>query len=147
MRNRNGFTLIEIIVIIVLAGIAIGVMVPFLGSALTRSHAPLDNLGLAAGLSSEMAKVIGDYNEGHDGNDCAALVDDWDVGGAVDADKATWRTRLCYFDEDLDGDDVLFCLDEGEQCPDDKDICVFEVRLQSVENPGEYLNYYFSCEP
>lgn len=143
MRNRNGFTLIEIIVIIVLAGIAIGVMVPFLGSALTRSHAPLDNLSLAAGLSSEMAKVIGDYNEGHDGNDCPALVDDWDVGGAVDADKATWRTRLCYFDED----DVFFCLDEGDPCPGDQDICVFEVRLQSVENPGEYLNYYFSCEP
>ena len=61
--KNKGFTLIEIIVILVVTGIMAAIMVPFMGTALTRSHEPLENLRRASGLSSDMARVVASWNE------------------------------------------------------------------------------------
>lgn len=140
--NNYGFTLIEIIIIIVLAGIAIGVMAPFLGSALTRSHEPLDNLGHATDLSSQMAKVLGDYD---DSLHCAALLD-WEIENIAgfDSEKAVLdEQQLCYFEKNEENGNINFFL----LCDGTNDAEVLQVRLRSPNNPGEYVTYYFPCEP
>lgn len=137
MRNNNyGFTLIEVIVIIVLAGIVAGVMVPFMGAPLTKSNEPLENLGHATALSSQMAKLLADYDPS---SSCGELQNDWDIENAAwfDSSKATLASQtLCYFD----ADDILVC--DGTAEPE-----VLQVRLRSAENSGEFLTYYFPCEP
>lgn len=143
MRNSSdGFSLIEVIVIIVLAGIAAAVMVPFLGSALTRSHEPIDNLRRAAGLSSQMARVLADYNSSYDDPECGDLLD-WDIEFNPDQVELDSK-ELCYFDKDSagDGEDpyILSCDEEGD--PE-----VLQVRLRCTENAGEVLTYLFPCNP
>jgi prepilin-type N-terminal cleavage/methylation domain-containing protein len=64
MTSKNkGFTLIEIIIVLVVTGFVAAIMIPFLGSALTRSHEPLENLRRASGLSSDMARVVASWDE------------------------------------------------------------------------------------
>lgn len=69
MRKRKsrmaGFTIIEIIILLVIMGF-IGWMVgPFFFSGVMTSSEPLDNLELAADFNSVMANMVADYDDNH----------------------------------------------------------------------------------
>lgn len=138
--RESGFTLIEVIVLIVLIGAIAAVLAPFIGRALTKSHEPLENLRKSAEFSGEMAKVVAEYRRDRPvkQNDLAAfqsIIDD-----LIDSEVASV----------LDNELVMFRRENGDfvefECenPDDPRDCLLKVRLQSEDNPGETLTYYFS---
>lgn len=160
MDNR-GFTLIEIIIIIVVAGVVAGLLVPFLGSALTKSHEPLVNLERAAGLGSDMAKVVqvwdvGDVKAGYDGeshytsimnkfnSNLETILTDEGVTLADSSDKIKAVVEF----QNTTGDEYL-AVDltkkaDIEDCDNDPDqFCAFKVTLTGQENPGESVTYIF----
>ncbi len=57
----GGFTLIEIIVTLVIAGIFGSILVVYFGGALTRSATPLERLDQALSLQSVMENITADY--------------------------------------------------------------------------------------
>ena len=148
MRSKqSGFTLIELIVVLVLVAIVAAAMAPFIGSALTRSHEPIDNLGHATALSSQMAKIVSAYD---DRSSCEELAN-WDIENDVPgfdpAHVTLLQQRLCYFAEEDDENFILVCSDEVDFDDDEEDPEVLQVRLEGSANPGESLTYYFYCEP
>lgn len=56
-----GFSLIEIIVTLVIAGIAAAMLVPFFMSSVTESSLPMDRLGTDMNLQAVMENMIQDY--------------------------------------------------------------------------------------
>ena len=55
---RGGFTLIEVIVTIVIAAVALAAIVPFLGDVFLRSHEPRMQLNAAMDLQSAMEELV-----------------------------------------------------------------------------------------
>lgn len=62
-RHSPGFTLIELIVIIVMFGFLAAMLVPFIGSALTRSHEPVERLRKSLTINQCMAELIAECSE------------------------------------------------------------------------------------
>lgn len=148
MRSKqSGFTLIEMIVVLVLVAIAAAVMAPFIGSALTRSHDPINNLGHATALSSQMAKIVSAYDDTLSCEDLANWDIENDVPGFDMAHATLVQQRLCYFAGADDENFILACSDEADFDDDEEDPEVLLVRLEGTANPGESLTYYFYCEP
>lgn len=135
---QGGFTLVEVIVTIMVAGMIAAVLAPFIGPALTKSHEPLENLRSAADLSAEMAKVVAAYRNDPPG-DVSSMNDFRDgIADLVDADTAAVAVnQRVMFSEDDEG------FVEASCSPADSLDCVLKVRLRGVDNPGETLTYYF----
>lgn len=57
-RAKRGFTLIELIVTIVIAAIALAAVIPFLGETFQRSHEPRVQLGSAMDLQGAMENIV-----------------------------------------------------------------------------------------
>jgi len=135
---KNGFTLIELIIVIIVLGFLGAVLAPFIGPALTDSHRPIENLEHATDLSAEMAKVVAEYrlnppdNFGamnNFRNNIPALIDDTIVNISV-------NDRIMF---EWDGSQYV----EGNCNSQNPLDCVLKVRLQSTASPGETLTYYF----
>ncbi len=132
IRKSNGFSLIEIIIVLVVTGFVAAIMIPFLGSALTRSHEPLDNLRHSADLSSEMAKVVADYRDNpQDLDDFKDMILDIIDSSEVQIDFNDFITFS------PDGDDF------NEESWEGSGSRLLKVCLSSKTNPGETLTYYF----
>jgi prepilin-type N-terminal cleavage/methylation domain-containing protein len=132
IRKSNGFSLIEVIVVLVVTGILGAIMIPFMSTALTRSHEPLDNLQHSANLSSDMARVVADYRDNpQDLDDFKDMIPD-----IIDSSKV----RIDFNDFitfSPDGNDF------NEESWEGSGSRLLKVRLESVANPGEKLSYYF----
>lgn len=57
-HHRNGFTLIEVIVTLLIAAIALAAVIPFLGDVFLRSHEPRRQLRQAMDLQAAMENVV-----------------------------------------------------------------------------------------
>lgn len=138
-KDSSGFTLIEIVILIVLAGIVAGVLVPFLGTALTRSHEPLENLSRATGLSSQMAIIVAEYRKNDPPKDTYERMNAF--GQWIESNFGNSIVAFKKFE--AVGDDLIEqdCID-----PENDPGCVLKVRIGGVENPGETLTYYFSYQ-
>ena len=149
--RKNGFTLIELIMVLVLGGIVAAFLVPFLGSALTKSHEPLDNLDRAAGLSSDMAKVMAVWNstiqeecynstESIFKNCIQNKIDSYmsDKGLAL-VNSNIDQINFEKFVSSVGIFNVNNCLE-----PDYADCELIKVVLKGSKNSGEVLNYYFT---
>ena len=140
----SGFTLIEIIIVLVVAAIAAAALTPFMGSALTRSNEPLEHLRDAMGLSSHMAVVVAEYRNNHS-RSCEDLRE-WDIetidsldGLADHYEMPEIEKVLCRFDDtgNLDCEEIE-CDDECKN-----GICVLAVQLTSTLNSGVFVRYFF----
>ncbi|HMA66635.1 MAG TPA: prepilin-type N-terminal cleavage/methylation domain-containing protein, partial [Desulfosalsimonadaceae bacterium] len=138
-RTRAGFSLIELIVVIMLTGLIAAILAPFAGPALTGSHKPLDNLDHAGDLGAEMAKVVAQYRS--DPPDTVSAMDTFQnaitstiIDDTVVTVAANERVR---FAESGGSYSESACSD-----PSSLD-CVLKVRLRSLANPGETTSYYF----
>ncbi len=60
-QQRDGFTLIELIAIIVLAALALVAILPFMGETFLRSHEPRTQLVHALDLQSAMEDLVAAY--------------------------------------------------------------------------------------
>ena len=61
-NHQAGFTLIEFIVALVVAGIVASMVYTYFGSALTQSSVPIDRLRQVSNLHKVMENIIADYN-------------------------------------------------------------------------------------
>lgn len=136
--KNPGFTLIELIVIIMGLGLMGAVIAPLIGPSLTGSDRQIENLDHAADLSAEMAKVVANYRNNPPENTASmnnfrdgipSLIDDTIVSISI-------NERIMF---ELDGSEYV----EGNCSPAGSLDCVLKVRLQSEANPGETLTRYF----
>ncbi|MCF8109854.1 MAG: type II secretion system GspH family protein [Desulfobacteraceae bacterium] len=141
-KERPGFTLIELIIVIMLIGFMGAIIAPLIGPALTGSHRPAENLDHATDLSAEMAKVVAYYrnnppentNEMHTGSDSFQS----GIPNIVEEETVNiTANELVMFEQDGDGYNETACDDQSSLD------CVLKVRLESTANPGEILTYYF----
>ncbi len=122
-RKNKGFTLIEIIIVLVVTGFVAAIMIPFLGSALRSSHEPLDNLRHSADLSSDMARVVAEWDgikgDCHDNNEylqcIIGAVEDLDLQNS-DLDEV--ETKLVMFQKNNDVDYSEADCSDSENDPD-----------------------------
>ena len=61
--GSSGFTLIEVIVMITLGGLIASLIVPFIGTALTRSGEPINELAELYQIQQVMEKIAVDYRK------------------------------------------------------------------------------------
>jgi prepilin-type N-terminal cleavage/methylation domain-containing protein len=61
-NNQAGFTLIEVIVVFVVAGIMASMIYTYFGSALTQSSVPINRLKSVSRLYMVMENIVADYN-------------------------------------------------------------------------------------
>jgi prepilin-type N-terminal cleavage/methylation domain-containing protein len=120
----RGFTLIEVIVMITIGALVAAVVVPFLGTALTRSAEPLIRLRENLAAQAVMNRIDGDYRRRvHQGTlDLEAFRSD--PASAIPADEmpagvGVTATFITYRDDtdalhDVDGDGVCDPIDKGE---------------------------------
>lgn len=66
ITDRRGFTLIEVIVTIIIAAVALAAVIPFLGSVFLRSHEPRLLLHDALDLQTAMENVVALHTNGID---------------------------------------------------------------------------------
>ena len=146
-KNSHGFTLLEMIAILVVGGIVAALMVPFMGSALTESHKPLDNLRRSAGLSSDMARIIGAWDWDDVSDDCLNNNNSLDL----DCVENELKNKLEDPDRiDLEAVFVEFAADNNngneeyveQECSDGCDLV--KVVIKGSDSPGEKLMYYFN---
>ena len=147
-KAKPGFTLIELIIIIMVLSLMAALLAPFIGQALTGSHKPLKNLEHASNLKAEMEKVVAVYRSIQPGNlDESAEMNDFQNNIAANSEApqldetvaALTVNELVMFEEQTSGGNF-----EEEACdPTGSLDCVLKVELQSVANPGERLTYYF----
>jgi len=65
MKTKNGFTLIEVIVTIVISAIVGTLILSYLGNSLTQSGAPLARFQQATGLHKAMEIITADYRKNY----------------------------------------------------------------------------------
>jgi len=141
-RHSPGFTLIELIVVIVMFGFLAAMLAPFIGSALTKSHEPLANLKKAASVSSDMAKLVAKYRGGN--RKCDSLRDDIDDDILEFSDLIDHPLKICCFDDSNE----LYCdSDYPHSVNDCGEVAVYmlQVRLKQKINIGETSTFLFSC--
>ena len=56
--QRNGFTLVEVIASVVVAGVAIGILLVFMSRSLTMSHQPRESLHQVYRMQATMERII-----------------------------------------------------------------------------------------
>ncbi|EFI33382.1 hypothetical protein Dthio_PD0713 [Desulfonatronospira thiodismutans ASO3-1] len=144
-KKSRGFTLLEVIAVLVVGGIVAALLVPFMSSAVVDSHKPLDNLRSSSGVSSEMVKVIANFKpnwnpvpppcDGLEGKIEDFVEDKEENEEEWNAEFADDSPRICGFD-----DNFLEC--DSDPLPTDR---VLEVTLQDKDNPGFRFTYYFPC--
>ncbi len=134
--EARGFTLLEVIITIVVAAIVAAMLVPFMGSALTRSHAPLDNLRHAASLHAEMAKVVAEYKRDTPKDEGEMTAFKGSISEIVDSEVVD------VVFNDLKMFDISTGV-EGACVPLESLDCILKVHLRSVVNPGEKLITFF----
>ena len=61
--NQNGFSLLEVIVTLVVAGILAAMLVQFMGANITRSVTPVVNVQNAYAAESVMESMLADYKK------------------------------------------------------------------------------------
>jgi len=61
-NHQAGFTLIEFIVALVIAGIVAAMVYTYFGSALTQSSVPIERLKQVSNLNQVMENIVADYN-------------------------------------------------------------------------------------
>lgn len=132
---KNGFTLIELIIVIIVLSLMGAIIAPLMGPALTDSHRPLENLDHATDLSAEMAKVVAEYRNTRP-NDFPDMNDFQDsISGVIDTEIVEITANERVMVDDVETEPACDPIDSLD--------CVLKVRLQSKENPGETLTYYF----
>jgi len=65
-QRQNGFTLIEVIIVIIVAAILGSMMVSYFGTSLTQSSAPIHRLQDALDLQRVMENITADYRSDYD---------------------------------------------------------------------------------
>lgn len=73
--SNHGFTLIEVIVTIIAAGILGAIFINFMGTAMSRSARSLENVQGEADAESVLEKIVADYVEKINLNESSALTD------------------------------------------------------------------------
>lgn len=89
MRQRPGFTFIEILIVMIIAGIVLAIAAPRLGTASSRSDVRSAKQEVAAYLSHARAAAIQQGREARfvvDGNNIRVIVDNGDGTWALAAD-------------------------------------------------------------
>jgi len=136
-KKSRGFTLLEVIAILVVGGIVAALLVPFMSSAVVDSHRPLDNLRSSSGISSDMARVVAEHRS--DWNPvpprCDALEED--INNFVEENGNEWNAELaddspniCGFSANTDG----YSLD----CSPSVDPEILEVTLQVMNKQSGF---------
>lgn len=69
-HKTRGFTLLEIIITIVVAGILASLLIPFMGSALHKSHEPVERLKESLKVNECMAKLVAQCRDSNSVSDC-----------------------------------------------------------------------------
>ena len=67
-RPESGFTLVEVIITLLVAVILAGIMVQYLGTAVSRSDTPLNRLGDDAALQAVADTIIGAFRQARPGD-------------------------------------------------------------------------------
>ncbi|WP_028573974.1 prepilin-type N-terminal cleavage/methylation domain-containing protein [Desulfonatronovibrio hydrogenovorans] len=138
-HTKSGFTLLEIIVIIAVGGVLVAVMVPFMSTALTKSHESLERLSYATKLSSVMAKIVGEYRRDLP-EDVESLQSFRDVVPAIVGSKASLEiNELIAFAKSNGSYEESDCSQDNSA-----DNCVLKITLRSNVNPGETLTALFA---
>jgi len=136
--KNQGVTLIELIIVIMVLGLMAAIVAPFAGPALTGSHRPMEDLNHAVQFSAEMSAVVSAYR--NNPPDSVAAMDAFEnsLAGIIDGTIASVEdTRMVMMQRNGTQYNETDCDD-----PNSLD-CLLKVRLQSLENPGESLTYYF----
>jgi type II secretory pathway pseudopilin PulG len=119
-----GFTLIEVIVMITIGALVAAVVVPFVGTALTRSAEPLIRFRESLGAQAVMNRIDGDYRkrvklgtldpDAFRSDPAAAIPEDeMPEGAVVSATFISYRGDTDAL-QDVDGDGVYDPVDKGE---------------------------------
>jgi len=146
-KKSRGFTLLEVIAVLVVGGIVAALLVPFMGSALTESQKPLENLKRSTGLSSDMARLIGAWDDVFD--DCLNNNNSLDLdcvenelkNNLEDPDRIDLEAVFVEFLADNDNGNEEYV---EQECSDDCDLV--KVVIKGSDSPGEKLMYYFNVE-
>ena len=143
-KKSRGFTLLEVIAVLVVGGIVAALMVPFMGSAVVDSHKPLDNLRSSSGVSSEMVQVIANFKPNWNPVPPSCYDLEEEIEDFVEENEDEWDAefaddspRICGFSDNADG----YSLD----CSPSVEPEILEVTLQDKDNPGFRFTYYFPC--
>ncbi len=148
MNKCAGFTLLEVIAILVVGGIVAALLVPFMGSALTESHKPLENLRRSAGISSDMARIIGawdDVSEECSNNNNALdlhCVENELMDSLEDPAKIVIETLefVEFVADNTNGNEEYV----EAACSNGCDLV--KIVIAGSDSPGEKLMYYFEVE-
>lgn len=78
LRNSCGFSMIEVIIIIIVSGVAFSMMFQFFGSSITQSSAPIHRLSHALELKQIAERITAHYEQDTTADGLIALKDNLD---------------------------------------------------------------------
>lgn len=103
-HRQNGFTLIEVIMVILVAAVLGSMMVSYFGTSLTQSSIPIHRLQDALDLQQVMENITADYRSAY--NLDALKVSIGDTGTSQDNDYGTYKVVDNKFIKFEDGNEA-----------------------------------------
>lgn len=132
-KHTAGFTLIEIIAMLVILGAVSAMIVPFFHSGVTTSNEPMVNLAWASDFNAVMANIVAEYESAHS-TDAELAVLQANIGAEGSAqtnDYGTYNVLVNDLVADVDG----VAMGAG---------MALKVTIQNPHHPGEILSNLFT---
>lgn len=94
MKNKKGFTLMEMLIVVAIIAILIAIAIPTFASSLNKARIATDEANIRSGYASVMATVLTDDSVDVEGNSTKAKATYWlNKDGSVTAGAAADNTK------------------------------------------------------
>ena len=100
MKNKNGFTLMEMLIVVAIIAILIAIAIPTFASSLNKARVATDEANIRAGYASVMADVLMNENDKTATTGETEKVYTLKVDGSVDSDAGAAAEYECKGNKD-----------------------------------------------